>query len=178
MNADSLNVLVLCTGNSCRSIMAEALLNEVARTHDIRLSAYSAGSRPAGFVHPQAIACLNRNRVPVEHPNSKSWDDFVEQRLELVITVCSNAANETCPVFPSAPVRAHWGLPDPALASGTDAEVANEFQAVFDSLRAHVELFVGKLAGIEQPTAGQTSSAQLTALLEDIGAPQAPAASL
>ncbi|NND54244.1 MAG: arsenate reductase ArsC, partial [Gammaproteobacteria bacterium] len=89
-----MKVLILCTGNSCRSIMAEALLNELGGD---RFTAYSAGSQPAGYVHPQALACLNRNRIPVTNPASKSWDAFMDTELDLVITVCGNAANETCP---------------------------------------------------------------------------------
>jgi protein-tyrosine-phosphatase len=122
--------------------MAEALLNEVGKG---LFRAYSAGSKPAGFVHPQALACLTRNRIPAVHPNSKLWDDFADTRLDLVVTVCDNAASEACPVYPGAPIRVNWALPDPALAEGSDAEVAEVFQTVFEGLRTHIELFV-KLA--------------------------------
>ncbi len=120
-------------------------MNHLGNGH---FQAFSAGSVPAGFVHPQAIACLNRNRVPVQHPNSKSWDEFTGTPLDLVVTVCGDAAGEVCPVFPGAPVRAHWGVADPALATGSPAEIAAEFQRVFEQLRGHIEQFVAVSAAI------------------------------
>lgn len=164
MDGTAIKVLFLCTGNSCRSIMAEALLNHLGNG---RIKAFSAGSKPAGYVHEQAIACLNRNRVPVSHPNSKSWDDFAAEDFNLVVTVCSNAANETCPIFPGAPLKAHWGLPDPALASGTDAEVAEVFQQVFEALRNHIERFVNACEA-----AGSPDAAALSAIVSRLGSPQ------
>ena len=164
MDGTAINVLVLCTGNSCRSIMAEALLNELGQG---RFTAHSAGSQPAGYVHPQALACLNRNRIPVSQPRSQSWDEFIDTELDLVITVCSNAANETCPVFPGAPLKTHWGLPDPAHATGTDAEVAEVFQQVFEALRDHIAAFVAAC------DAADVSDAEgLRAVVETVGAPQ------
>ena len=141
-------LLFLCTGNSCRSIMAESLLNELGGG---RYRAYSAGSKPAGFVHPQALACLNRNRIAVFQPHSKSWDEFTDMNLDLVITVCDNAAGETCPLYPGSPPKVHWGVTDPALAEGSDAEVAEVFQAVFESLKAHIEQFIGAVDKQDQP---------------------------
>jgi len=164
MDGTAINVLILCTGNSCRSIMAEALLNELGKG---RFNAYSAGSQPAGYVHPQALACLNRNRIPVEHPSSKSWDDFMGTDLDLVVTVCGNAASETCPVFPGGPLKTHWGLPDPAHATGTDAEVAEVFQQVFAALRDHIGAFVAAC------DAAQVADADgLRAVIDELGAPQ------
>ncbi len=145
MDDQAIRVLFLCTGNSCRSIMAEALLNHFGTG---RFVAHSAGSRPAGFVHPQTIACLNRNRIPVEHPQSKSWDDFAATDLDLVVTVCASAAGETCPVYPGAPLRAHWGVPDPALATGSDAAVAGVFQQTFEQLQRHIRAFVRATQGL------------------------------
>lgn len=139
MTDTPIKVLFLCTGNSCRSIMAEALLNELGNG---RFVAASAGSKPAGFVHPQALACLNHNRIPVQQPHSKTWDDFTATDLDLVVTVCDNAAGETCPLFPGSPVKVHWGVPDPALANGSDAEVSAVFQQVFEVLRDHLARFV------------------------------------
>ena len=138
MTDTPIKVLFLCTGNSCRSIMAEALLNELG---DGRFAAASAGSKPAGFVHPQALACLNHNRIPVQQPHSKTWDEFTDTDLDLVVTVCDNAAGETCPLFPGSPAKVHWGVPDPALASGSDAEVSAVFQQVFEVLRDHLARF-------------------------------------
>jgi len=164
MDGTAINILVLCTGNSCRSIMAEALLNELGKG---RFTAYSAGSKPAGYVHPQAIACLNRNRIPVSRPSSKSWDDFMDTDLDLVITVCGNAANETCPVFPGAPLKTHWGLPDPAHATGTDAEVAEVFQQVFEALREHIVAFVAAC-----DAADVNDAESLRAVVNELGAPE------
>jgi arsenate reductase len=131
MSDQPLTVLFLCTGNSCRSIMAEAILNKLA---DGKMHAYSAGSRPTGQVHPIALTCLNHNRTPVDHPRSQSWDEFIDQHIDLVVTVCDNAAGEACPAFPGNPRKLHWGLPDPATATGSPDEVFAQFQAVYKQL--------------------------------------------
>lgn len=127
--------------------MAEALLNKVGHGGFI---AVSAGSQPAGYVHPQALACLNRNRIPVHHPNSKSWDEFLGESFDLVVTVCDSAAGESCPLYPGQPLKAHWGVPDPAQAVGTDAEVAEVFQTVFESLRVHITDFINRCNSAEE----------------------------
>jgi len=109
-----MNILVLCTGNSARSILLEAILG------DLGFNSYSAGSKPAGQVHPVALDTLNRHGIAIEAPTSKSWDVFAEPdapKMDLVVTVCGNAANETCPVWPGTPLRAHWGVEGPAAAS-------------------------------------------------------------
>jgi arsenate reductase len=144
-------VLFLCTGNSCRSIMAEAIVNARGKG---RFVAYSAGSKPAGFVHPQALACLNHNRIPVDHPRSKSWDSFTDTDLSLVVTVCDNAGGESCPLFTGSPPKVHWGLPDPALATGSDAEVAEIFQAVFECLDGHLQALIALQKKMAQATGG------------------------
>lgn len=111
--------------------MAEAILNKLAEG---KLRGYSAGSRPTGQVHPIALTCLNHNRTPVDHPRSQSWDDFIDQPIDLIVTVCANAAGEECPVFPDNPRKLHWGLPDPAKATGSPDEVFAEFQTLYKQL--------------------------------------------
>ncbi|MEP4484176.1 MAG: arsenate reductase ArsC [Halioglobus sp.] len=128
-------VLVLCTGNSCRSIMAESLINALGNGH---YQAYSAGSEPAGYVHPEALATLSRHGVQVHDPVSQSWDDYAEQSFDLVITVCDNAAVETCPAFPGGFERLHWSTPDPASVTGDEATVRAAFESAFAQLRERV----------------------------------------
>lgn len=130
------SILVLCTGNSCRSIMAEALFNHLGAA---RVRAYSAGSQPTGTVHPQSLATLERHGIPAAAYRSKSWDEFAETPLNLVITVCDNAAGETCPIFFGAPLKAHWGAPDPAHFHGAEAETRAEFDRVFSLLQKRVD---------------------------------------
>ena len=135
-------VLVLCTGNSARSILAEALLNHRGAG---RIRAYSAGSHPTGRVNPFAIATLRRFGLPTEGLRSKSWDEFAgpaAPRLDFVFTVCDNAAGEVCPLWPGHPVTAHWGVPDPAAVQGTDEEKLQAFEDTFRTLARRVERFV------------------------------------
>ena len=135
------NVLFLCTGNSARSIMAEALLNFWGRG---RFQAFSAGSHPKGAVHPLALDVLNRNRIPCEHARSKSWDEFSSPDappLDFVFTVCDNAAQEVCPVWPGQPMTAHWGIHDPAAVEGTDDEKRRAFNTAFRELDARLKIF-------------------------------------
>lgn len=135
-----LNVLFLCTGNSCRSIMAEALLKERGKG---RFRAFSAGSFPTGKVHPQSLAALARHGLSPLGYESKSWDAFRDLlELQVVITVCDNAAGETCPLFPGDPVKAHWGVSDPAHFEGTQAAVEAEFDRVFAVLARRVDALV------------------------------------
>ncbi|HUL83354.1 MAG TPA: arsenate reductase ArsC, partial [Gammaproteobacteria bacterium] len=115
------NVLFLCTGNSARSILAESVLNRVGSG---KFRAFSAGSFPKGEVHPYALDLLRRQSYPTEHLRSKSWDEFAApgaEPLDFVFTVCDNAAGEVCPIWPGQPMTAHWGLPDPAAAEGSEA---------------------------------------------------------
>ena len=136
------NVLFLCTGNSARSILAEVLLNRLGRE---RFRAFSAGSHPRGSVHPLTIATLQRNHLPVDGLRSKSWDEFAAPgapQLDLVFTVCDDAANEVCPVWPGQPMTAHWGIEDPALVDGTMEEQQRAFNTAFRALDARLRLFI------------------------------------
>ncbi len=138
---DSYNVLFLCTGNSARSLMAEALLNYWGKG---RFHAYSAGSYPKGQVHPLAIETIQRNKLPTDHLRSKSWNEFAKPGappLQFVFTVCDNAAAEVCPVWPGQPVTAHWGVADPAAAEGTEDEKRRAFNNAFRELDARIKLF-------------------------------------
>lgn len=128
-------VLVVCTGNSCRSIMAEALINDLGAD---RFEAFSAGSLPTGQVHPKALATLRRHSVEPGQPRSKSWDEFAQTPFDYVITVCDSAAAETCPAFPGQSERLHWSTPDPARAQGTEAEIDAAFEEAFSLLRQRI----------------------------------------
>ena len=119
--------------------MAEALINHLGAGE---YKAFSAGSKPTGDVHPLALKTLAANEVSLKNPRSKSWDEFTDTKIDIVITVCDNAAGESCPVFPGTPLKAHWGLPDPAAATGTDAQIETEFNRVFSMLRERVEAFL------------------------------------
>jgi arsenate reductase len=125
-------ILVLCTGNSCRSIMAEALINHLGRG---RYRAWSAGSRPTGAVHPKALETLRRHGIDAGSPKSQSWDDYADQSFDCVLTVCDSAAAEACPAFE----RVHWSIPDPARVAGTDREVDAGFEQAFVLLKQRIE---------------------------------------
>jgi protein-tyrosine-phosphatase len=136
------NVLFLCTGNSARSILAEALLNRAGQG---KFKAYSAGSTPKGEVHPYTLDLLRRMNFDVGGARSKSWTEFAQAgapKLDFVFTVCDNAANEACPLWPGQPMTAHWGIPDPAAAEGTEAEVRLAFAAAFRQLSNRINIFV------------------------------------
>ena len=135
------NVLFLCTGNSARSIMGEAILNKIGKG---KFVAYSAGSQPKGEVNPQALALLRRLGFPAELLRSKSWDEFAATGapvLDFVFTVCDDAANEVCPVWPGQPMTAHWGVADPAVVEGSEEKIAAAFQNAFTLLQRRIELF-------------------------------------
>ena len=136
------NVLFLCTGNSARSIMAEAILNWKGRPNFV---AYSAGSHPSGRVRTEALAQLESAHIPGGDFRSKSWDGFAKPgapQMDFVFTVCDNAASEVCPVWPGQPMTAHWGVPDPAAASGTQEEVQRAFRDAFVMLDRRISLFL------------------------------------
>jgi arsenate reductase len=136
------NVLFLCTGNSARSIIAECVLNDVGAG---RFRAFSAGSQPKGAVHPDALALLGRLGYATGSLRSKSWDEFSSAeapQMDFIITVCDKAASEPCPVWPGHPVTAHWGMPDPVLAQGNEAERALAFAETHRALTARIATFV------------------------------------
>jgi len=136
------NVLFLCTGNSARSIMAEAILNRVGGG---KFRAFSAGSRPKGEVHPEAAKLLQSLGFDTAPFRSKSWNEFAKPgtpSLDFVFTVCDNAAGETCPLWPGQPMTAHWGIPDPAAATGLPAEIALAFKDAYRMLARRIEVFV------------------------------------
>ena len=136
------NVLFLCTGNSARSIMAEAILNRKGAPQFI---AYSAGSHPKEAVHPAALKQLGDAHLPTDGLRSKPWDEFSKPgapRLDFVFTVCDNAAKEVCPVWPGQPMKAHWGVPDPAAVAGTPDQIARAFREAYLMLERRISLFL------------------------------------
>jgi arsenate reductase len=140
--AQHFNVLFLCTGNSARSIMAEAILNGKRNPH---FTAYSAGSMPTGTVRPEALKQLQAASLPAENARSKSWEEFSKAeapRMSFVFTVCDNAAKEVCPIWPGQPMTAHWGVPDPATVIGTPEEIDRAFREAFITLGRRITLFL------------------------------------
>ncbi|MEN0651915.1 MULTISPECIES: arsenate reductase ArsC [Hyphobacterium] len=136
------NVLFLCTGNSARSVLAEAILNASAKG---RFRAYSAGSQPKGEVHPLTLDTLRVLKYPAEGYRSKSWDEFAVEdgsQFDFVFTVCDSAAAEVCPIWPGQPMTAHWGVPDPAAATGSEAERRAAFLEAFRQLNNRISIFL------------------------------------
>ncbi len=131
-----LNVLILCTGNSCRSILGEALINHLGGG---RFKAFSAGSHPTGKVNPNALATLKRHGIPTEGFSSQSWDEFDNKGIDIAITVCDSAAGEVCPVYLLAAIRAHWGLPDPAHVTGSQEVIDAAFEATYVALEKRIQ---------------------------------------
>ncbi|MEJ6398280.1 arsenate reductase ArsC [Yoonia sp. 208BN28-4] len=155
-----MNILVLCTGNSARSILLESILTHRS---DGRITAYSAGSKPSGKVHPQSLKLLADNGYPTDGLSSQSWDDYATPdapHLDAVMTVCGSAAGETCPVWYGTPLRAHWGVEDPAAAAEPDWETA--FQTAYDRLKARADDLLAL-------PFEDMDSAALEAALHDIG---------
>jgi arsenate reductase len=139
---DHYNVLFLCTGNSARSIMAEGLMNAKGET---RFTAYSAGSHPSGTVRPEALRQLEAAHLPTNGFRSKSWDEFAKRdapKLDFVFTVCDNAANEVCPIWPGQPMTAHWGVAAPAAVRGTEKEIERAYRDAFLTLERRISLFL------------------------------------
>ncbi|MGO8759616.1 MAG: arsenate reductase ArsC [Terracidiphilus sp.] len=149
--AQHYNVLFLCTGNSARSILAEAVLNRKGRG---LFTAYSAGSHPSGTVRPEALKQLELAHIPIAGLRSKSWDEFAAPdapKMDFVFTVCDNAAKEQCPFWPGQPMTAHWGVPDPAAATGTPEEIERAFRDAFSILDRRISLLLSlPLGSLEQ----------------------------
>ena len=140
------SVLFLCTGNSARSILAEAYFNHAARG---RYRAFSAGSHPTGVVNPLALQTLERHGIAAPAARSKNWDEFAQPdapQIDFVITVCDSAAAELCPIWPGHPLKAHWGVPDPAALTGTDEQKRRAFEQTFTVLARRIDLFLALLA--------------------------------
>lgn len=162
MAKDALNVLFLCTANSARSIMAEAILNREGKG---RFKGYSAGSYPSGAINPHAAILLKSLNYNIESAYSKGWEIFSEPdapQMDFIFTVCDDAAGETCPVWPGHPVSAHWGVPDPAKATGTDAERQLAFANAYRMLERRISIFVN--LPLEK-----TERSALTTRLQEIG---------
>lgn len=151
MTDKTYNVLFLCTGNSARSILAEAIMNRLGQG---RFKAYSAGSQAKGSVHPFTLDLLRRMNIDTGFARSKNWDEFATPdapKMDFVFTVCDNAANESCPVWPGQPMSAHWGIPDPANVEGTDAERRLAFSEAYRMLTARISIFTSlPLASIDK----------------------------
>lgn len=144
-------VLFLCTGNACRSIMAECLLNALGRG---RFEAHSAGSHPTGAVNPSALELLRRRGHPTGGLRSKSWNEFAgpdAPAMDLIVTVCDNAAGEACPLWPGRPALAHWGFPDPAMFQGSESETRAFFDQVYGRIEARLSRFVEQSKGARDP---------------------------
>jgi len=139
---DQYNILFLCTGNSARSIMAEAILNRKGRPN---FRAFSAGSMPTGKVRPEALKQLELAGMPTDGARSKSWDEFARPdapKMDFVFTVCDNAAKEVCPIWPGQPMTAHWGVPDPASVAGSPEEIQRTFRDAYSILDRRISLFL------------------------------------
>ena len=139
---DRYNVLFLCTGNSARSVMAEAILNFKGRP---AFAAYSAGSHSSGIIHPETLRQLETMHIPTDGLRSKPWDEFKlpgAPQFDFIITVCDNAAKEACPIWPGHPMTAHWGVPDPAAVQSSEADVARAFRDAFFMLERRIDLFL------------------------------------
>ena len=151
MGGQKYNILFLCTGNSARSIIAEAIMNRIGRK---RFTAYSAGSHPRGAVNPHAIALLQKLDYDTGKLRSKSWDEFAASdapELDFVITVCDDAAGEVCPAWPGQPMTAHWGMPDPAAVKGSEVEIALAFAETYRMLNNRIAAFANlKISGLDR----------------------------
>ena len=152
MKPESFNVLILCTGNSARSIMAEVILNSIGRP---KFKAFSAGSHPQGGVNPLALSLLEKNRLPTEGLRSKDWSEFSRPdspQMHFVFTVCDQAAAEPCPVWPGKPMTAHWGVPDPAVVQGSEELKRKAFLEAHTVIYRRISLFINlpfdKLSGL------------------------------
>lgn len=164
------NVLFLCTHNSARSVLAESIMNRVGAG---RFKAYSAGSMPSGKINPHAISLLQRLNYKTDHLRSKSWEEFSltnnpdAPELDFVFTVCDNAAGEVCPIWPGQPMSAHWGIPDPSVTEGSEAEIALAFAEAYRQLNSRITLFCAlPMASLDRMS--------LQRRLDEIGKSKAP----
>ncbi|PAX06489.1 hypothetical protein CKY28_17215 [Sphingomonas lenta] len=167
------NVLVLCTGNSARSILGEAIVNRLGKG---RFRGFSAGSSPKGAVHPGALRLLQRHGYPVEALRSKSWDEFAGPKappVDVVVTVCDNAAGEVCPIWPGHPITVHWGLPDPAAVEGDETAVDAAFEAVHAALSRRIGELV-QLPILDRQVPAAALRRRLQAVHDDLEAADAP----
>jgi arsenate reductase len=163
MSERRFNVLILCTGNSARSVLAEGLLSQLGAPAGIR--AFSAGSRPRGEVHPMALRVLEAHGIPTLGLRSKSWDEFAlssAPKMDVVVTVCDSAAGETCPLWPGTPTRLHWGLDDPAAVIGSDAQVRAAFERTFAELQDPINRLIEVAVTTTDPEAIRTRLQQIT----------------
>jgi arsenate reductase len=160
VSSKPLNILVLCTGNSCRSVLGEALINHLGAG---RLRAFSAGSHPIGRINENALATLARHGLPMEGYRSQSWNEFEHENIDVLISVCDSAAGEACPVYLGQAVRGHWGLPDPAHVTGSPEVVEAAFEATYAALERRIR----KLLALPLET---LSRAELAEALNRIGA--------
>lgn len=152
-----INVFVICTGNSCRSVMGEALFNHLGKG---RIKAFSAGSHPIGRINQGALATLKRHSLPVDGYQSQSWDEFEGQPMDIVITVCDNAAGESCPVYLSSAAKVHWGLVDPGHLKGAEEEVIAAFDRTFGILEQRIiKMLALPLEEMSQENLGSTLNA-------------------
>lgn len=159
MTQKPLNILVLCTGNSCRSVLGEALFNHLAAG---RFKAYSAGSHPLGRINTGALATLARHGLPTEGYISQSWDEFEDKQIDIMISVCDSAAGETCPVYLGAAIRGHWGVSDPGHVEGSTEVIEAAFEATYATLEKRIQ----HLLALPVETLSKT---ELTAALNKIG---------
>jgi arsenate reductase len=163
-----LNILVLCTGNSCRSVIGEALFNHLGQG---RIKAFSAGSHPKGQVHPKALATLQAQGISTEGLFSKSWDNLENQPIDIVITVCDNAAGEVCPVYLNKAVKAHWGLPDPDRVTGSDDEARAAFEETYRALEQRINKMLAlplETMPADELAAGLNAIGKLTAYDDEV----------
>ncbi len=168
MNDRPFSVLFLCTGNSARSILAEQLLNHLGQG---RFRAFSAGSHPKGAVHPLALALLREMRLPTDGLRSKGWEEFTAAgapALDLVITVCDNAAAETCPIWPGGPMTAHWGVEDPASATGPEAGKRRAFRQAFDAIENRVKALASLPVELLERTQLQERTREIGQMRDDV----------
>jgi len=164
MSQNPFTILVLCTGNSARSILGEALFNHLGQG---RVLAFSAGSKPKGAAHPGALRLLARRGIDTGAFRSKSWDEFTAPgapAIDLAITVCGNAAGEACPVFLGSPMKAHWGLADPADVTGSEADVDAAFEETWRLMEMRVRAFLALDFAVMEPAALQSALAQIGAM--------------